>query len=175
MYVRIAGIVRDSVVDGPGLRFVIFTQGCFHRCKGCHNPDTHDPEGGKLVSTDEIIKLVNKTKLIRGVTFSGGEPFLHAKALAFLAKKFKSHGLSIVTYSGFLFEELLELSKQNLDVQALLHKTDLLIDGPYDWTKRDLRLPFRGSANQRLIDVRESLKMGTAILQKMEEYIKTAR
>lgn len=164
MDLRIAGIVKDSVVDGPGFRLVIFTQGCYHNCLGCHNSETHDPAGGKMIHTDEIMNMIVASKLIRGVTFSGGEPFLQAKALALLAEKIKARGLNIVTYSGYLFEQLLAMGVQRPDVKELLYHTDILVDGPFQLEKRDLRLAFRGSTNQRLIDVPSSLRSGHVVL-----------
>jgi len=171
MKVRIAGIVKESVVDGPGLRLVIFTQGCPHHCPGCHNPDTHDPEGGRIIDTSEIMEAVNKARLIRGVTFSGGEPFMQAKPLAYLAGQIKAQGLNIVTYSGFVFEQLLAMAVNRPSVRELLYKTDILIDGPFHADKRDLRLAFRGSANQRLIDVSGSLQQGRVVLWRDMESI----
>lgn len=164
MKLRIAGITPESVVDGPGLRFVVFTQGCPHHCKGCHNPQTHDPQGGYERTIGEILTVVENTKLIRGVTFSGGEPFLQSGALAALAREIKKMGLDLVAYSGFYFEELLALGLQRLEVKQLLQQLDLLIDGPYRAEERDLRLAFRGSRNQRLIDVQRSLRSGRIIL-----------
>lgn len=164
MELRIAGIEKESVVDGPGLRFVIFTQGCPHRCPGCHNPDTHDPEGGKVMNTDEILGMIAQTRLIRGVTFSGGEPFLQADVLAELAGKIKAMGLDVVTYTGFTYEQLMGRSVQSSGIRQLLAQTDILVDGPYRMAERDLGLAFRGSRNQRLIDVLPSLALGRAVL-----------
>jgi anaerobic ribonucleoside-triphosphate reductase activating protein len=164
MELRIAGITRESVVDGPGMRLVIFTQGCPHNCPGCHNPETHDLAGGKLMDSTEIINEIEQAHLIRGVTFSGGEPFLQANALAKIATAVRRHGLDIVTYTGFLFESLLKRAATEPDVSALLTQTDILIDGPYIKEERDLRLAFRGSRNQRLIDVAKSLTAGCAVL-----------
>ena len=164
MELRIAGVTKESVVDGPGLRFVVFAQGCPHRCPGCHNPHTHDPNGGELTDTDEILRMVEQTKLIRGVTFSGGEPFLQAGPLAYLAGQIKMLGLDIVTYSGFLFEQLVARSTHSNVVRQLLAQTDLLVDGPYRMEERDLGLAFRGSRNQRLINVPHSLAMGRLVL-----------
>jgi anaerobic ribonucleoside-triphosphate reductase activating protein len=162
--IRIAGITKDSVVDGPGLRLTIFTQGCPHHCLDCHNPDTHNLYGGSLLEVRELLGIIDQSKLIRGVTFSGGEPFLQAEPIAHLAQKVKSQGLDIVTYSGFLFEQLLSMAEKNKDVGKLLYMTDILVDGPYQTEKRDLRLAFRGSSNQRLIDVPSSIKLGKIVL-----------
>jgi len=166
MEIRIAGVTRESVVDGPGLRFVIFVQGCPHHCPECHNPQTHDPAGGTLTTTEVLWEMINATKLIRGVTFSGGEPFMQAKPLAELARKIKQEGLNIVTYTGFTYEQLLAIALRQLAVRDLLHLTDILVDGPYVAAKRDLSLAFRGSSNQRLIDVPKSLAAGKVVLWK---------
>lgn len=157
MELRIAGITGESVVDGPGIRMVIFVQGCPHNCPGCHNPETHDPLGGKLMDVTEIINLIEKAQFIRGITFSGGEPFLQAAGLAKAAASARRRKLDIVTYTGFVFEKLLQRAETDLDILALLQQTDILIDGPYKKEERDLRLAFRGSRNQRIINVPQSL------------------
>lgn len=164
MELRVAGIEKESVVDGPGLRFVIFTQGCPHQCPGCHNPNTHDPNGGEVMDTEELFSQIIKTRLIRGVTFSGGEPFIQAGALALLAGRIKAEGLDLVTYSGFSFEQLVAMTSRNKAVRQLLAQTDILVDGLYQAAERDLGLAFRGSRNQRLINVPHSLAMGRIIL-----------
>ncbi len=164
MQLRVAGITQESVVDGPGLRVVIFTQGCPHHCPGCHNPQTHDPNGGHLNTIEQILPVIENSRLIRGVTFSGGEPFLQPKPLTYLAKQIQKRGLDIVTYTGFRFEELLALGLRRPEIKELLQHTDILIDGPYQAAERDLRLAFRGSRNQRLIDVQRSLRAGRVIL-----------
>ncbi|MDR3564915.1 MAG: anaerobic ribonucleoside-triphosphate reductase activating protein [Negativicutes bacterium] len=164
MEVRIAGIEKESVVDGPGLRFVIFSQGCPHLCPGCHNPHTHDPNGGRLVDIDEILTSIKQAKLIRGVTFSGGEPFIQASLFALLAEQIKPLGLDIVTYSGFLFEQLVTKASRDLGIRQLLAQIDILVDGPYRVAERDLGLAFRGSRNQRLVDVPRSLALERIVL-----------
>ena len=170
MQLRIAGITKGSVVDGPGLRTVIFVQGCPHNCPGCHNTDTHDPEGGYAADVDEIFSDIaadaSKNKLIRGVTFSGGEPLCQSLQLAALAAKIKDAGLNlnIITYTGYTFEELFCKAKSQPSIKALLEYTDILIDGRYSEKERDLFLAYRGSRNQRLIDVRASLEAGRAVL-----------
>lgn len=164
MKIRIAGITPESVVDGPGIRLVIFTQGCYHNCPGCHNPQTHNPNGGSEIDVTDIQTLIEYTKLIRGVTFSGGEPFLQPKPLVLLAKYIHRLGLDVVCYSGFHFEELLKLGQKDPSFSDLLKQIDILIDGPYKAAERDTRLAFRGSANQRLINVNLSLKFGKVIL-----------
>jgi len=164
MELRIAGTVRESVVDGPGLRFVIFVQGCRHGCKGCHNPDTWDPLGGTPVAAGELLEQVKTTKLIKGVTFSGGEPFLQAASLAWLGLEVKKLGLDVITYTGYTWESLLELSQKDRAVKELiLLASDYIVDGPFILEERDLELPFRGSRNQRVIDVVKSMETGKLI------------
>ena len=161
---RISGIIKDSIVDGPGLRLVLFTQGCTHNCLGCHNPQTHDLNGGYDIEINELNELLTEQKLIRGVTLSGGEPFLQAESLVPFAKVTKERGLNLIAYTGYYFEELLNLSKTNQYIIELLKYIDVLIDGPFELDKKDLSLPFRGSRNQRLVDVKQSLSIGEAII-----------
>lgn len=163
MTLRIAGYVRESVVDGPGVRFVVFAQGCPHRCKGCHNQETWDFAGGQEITEDELLSLIRDTGLIKGVTFSGGEPFAQSRAFISLAEKVKGLGLDIVTYTGYTFEKLLQLSEDDQDIRRLLELSDLLVDGPFLEDERDISLPFRGSRNQRLLSVADSLAVGRAV------------
>ena len=160
MEIRIAGTVSESIVDGPGFRYTVFVQGCPHGCAGCHNPQTHDFNAGKLVDTEELFEECIEDPLNKGVTFSGGEPFLQAAALYELGKRFKERGMSLWCYSGWTFEEL---QKQGEDVQKLLSIVDVLVDGKFIEERRTLSLQFRGSDNQRLIDVRKSIKKGSAV------------
>lgn len=154
---RIAGTVNDSIVDGPGMRFTIFTQGCPHRCEGCHNPQTHDFDGGEEVSLESLLEAAKKNPLLDGVTYSGGEPFCQAKQLYELGLELKKAGLNIVTYTGYLFEDLLETADESNFYMELLSVTDYLVDGPFQLDKRDILLKFKGSSNQRIIDVKKSL------------------
>lgn len=162
MILRIAGTVNDSIVDGPGIRFTIFTQGCLHNCEGCHNPDTHDPKGGMDIDTEELLEKIKSNPLLDGVTFSGGEPFMQAEILAELGEKIKAMGLNIVTYTGFTFEELYEKREKN-GWGKLLKVTDYLVDGPFILAKKDWVIKFRGSSNQRYIDCQASLDSGKAV------------
>ncbi|WP_371371323.1 anaerobic ribonucleoside-triphosphate reductase activating protein [Sporomusa aerivorans] len=168
MEIRIAGITEESIVDGPGLRMVIFAQGCPHNCEGCHNPDTHDIKAGYTVDTESLFSHIKKTvtrnKLLRGVTLSGGEPFLQPGPLSILAKQVKLLGLDIVTYSGFTFEQLTAMSIKNRHIGQLIRCTDILVDGLYRENERDLGLAFRGSRNQRVIDVKATLSADKVIL-----------
>ena len=161
---RISGIEPESIVDGPGIRYTVFVQGCPHHCEGCHNPQTHDFDGGKIVDTQEILREIQKNPLLSGVTFSGGEPFCQPEVLSELAKPIKEMGLNLVCYSGYTLEELLALSEKRPAIRELLNLTDILIDGKFILKEKSLMLKFRGSKNQRLVDVGESLKKGEAVL-----------
>ncbi|WP_334110224.1 anaerobic ribonucleoside-triphosphate reductase activating protein [Thermodesulfitimonas autotrophica] len=158
---RIAGVVRESVVDGPGLRYVIFAQGCPHRCPGCHNPETWDPAGGYEITAAELLADISRNPLIAGVTFSGGEPFAQAAAFAALGRALREEGYNIVTYTGYTYEELQTIAEKG--VRELLAVTDILIDGPFILAERDLTLPFRGSKNQRIIDLRATRTSETIV------------
>ena len=160
---RIAGLVQDSIVDGPGLRFTVFTQGCVHNCEGCHNPDTHDPRGGTESTASAVIEKMLSNPMTDGVTLTGGEPFLQAAGCAEIAAAAHEKGLNVWTYSGYTFEELLELADKNKDIAALLHGTDVLVDGRFVLGERSLALKWRGSKNQRVIDVLRSLETGSAV------------
>ena len=152
MKIRIADIIEESFVDGVGVRFAIFVQGCPHRCKGCHNPTTHDFNGGKIVDTEEIIKKFSKSPLINGITLTGGEPLNQIDSVTELAKRAKNINLSVWCYTGYVYENLLGDSKIN----DFLDYVDVLIDGPFIESQRDLTMPFCGSRNQRLIDIPNS-------------------
>ena len=149
----LAGLEEESIVDGPGLRFVVFTQGCPHHCKGCQNPQTHPFEGGKVHSIDDLLKCYDENPLLDGMTFSGGEPFAQAESLAALAQGVHKRGGNVVTYTGYTYETLHKgVLDGNSAWQNLLSETDFLIDGPYIEKLRDLDLLFRGSSNQRILD-----------------------
>lgn len=151
MKLRIAGIVDDSIVDGEGVRLTVFTQGCPHHCHGCHNPQTWSLDGGHEIDTEDIVEKLKANPLLSGITFSGGEPFLQPAPLADLARAAHSLGLDVWSYTGFTLEEL----EKHTNVQQLLNEVDVLVDGPYVETLRDLTLRFRGSSNQRIIDLKE--------------------
>ena len=151
---RLAGMEEESIVDGPGLRFVVFVQGCPHHCPGCHNPQTHDFAGGTTVSAADILARFDEDPLLAGMTLSGGEPFCQAAPLCGLAAGVRARGKNVVTYSGYTLEQLEAMARTDPDVRRLLELTDLLVDGPFIEAQRDLDLLFRGSANQRLLDLR---------------------
>ena len=159
MKIRIAGIVPESFVDGEGVRFAIFMQGCLRNCPGCHNPATHDLNGGKIFDTEEIISAMKKNPLVSGITLSGGEPFLQIPPAVELAKAAKNFGLDVWCYTGFKFEDIPS------EGEELLKNTDVLVDGEYIEDLRDLDLNFRGSKNQRVIDVKKTLSNKKIILR----------
>lgn len=154
--IRISGIIEDSIVDGPGLRFVVFTQGCKHNCYECHNKDTHDLNGGRLERISEICEKFQKNKLSQGLTISGGEPFLQPDKCYELAKFAHNINKNVIVYTGFLFEYL--LNSKNENIQKFLNEIDILIDGKFEKDKKDYTLKFIGSSNQRIIDCKKSIK-----------------
>lgn len=156
MQLQIAGIIDDSVVDGPGVRYTIFTQGCSHCCPGCHNPETHDYNGGTSVKIDDLMADIVRFKYIKGVTLSGGEPFDQPEALTELVARLKNKGYDVLLFSGYTFEEIIQDSAK---IQALNH-IDTLIDGRFDIKQHAPTLRFSGSSNQRVIDVRQSMAKG---------------
>lgn len=161
--IQLAGVIRESIVDGPGIRFVVFTQGCPHHCPGCHNPETHDPAGGYTGDTDRLLDAFQKNPMLAGMTFSGGDPFLQAEPLAHLARQVHAMGKNIITYTGYTYEYLTAHFTEHPEWRGLLQETDILIDGPYIESQRSLTLHFRGSANQRAIDVKASLAAGQIV------------
>ena len=164
MKIKIAGIENDSIVDGPGIRLTVFTQGCPHNCDGCHNESTHDPDGGYEAEIKDILLMFDENKLLSGLTLSGGEPFEQARQCAYLAAEIKLRGKNVITYTGYTFEFLFEKAKNDEEVLDLLKHTDLLIDGPFIKELKSLSLDFRGSRNQRIIDMEPSLTAGKAII-----------
>ena len=159
--VRISGIVEESIVDGSGIRFVIFTQGCPHHCAGCHNPVTHDFAGGKIADTNVLFAAIKENPLLKGVTFSGGEPFCQPEPLTLLARQVHALKRDVTTYTGYTLEELQAMHNPAID--ALLAETDFLIDGRFVLANRDLTLKFRGSSNQRIIDMNKTRTQGTIV------------
>lgn len=157
---NLSGIVSDSIVDGPGIRTTIFSQGCPHHCKGCHNPETWVFDCGTDLPVEAIVDIVKSNPLCKGVTFSGGEPFAQAADFAKLAGLLKELGYEVASYSGYTFEELLEGSE---DQKELLESIDILIDGPFLLAEKSLEIAFRGSRNQRILDVKKSLAEGRAV------------
>ncbi len=168
MNIRIAGTVNDSIVDGTGFRYTIFTQGCPHRCEGCHNPHTHDFEGGQDVDTDKIVAEFSKNILLSGITLSGGEPFCQAEACCELAKAAKKLGMNVWAYTGYTFEELQAGFGVHPEWRALLEQVDVLVDGKFVMSLKSLECKWRGSKNQRLIDAKASLAADRAIEKELD-------
>ena len=161
--IRLSGIAYESLVNGPGIRRVFFAQGCKHKCKGCFNPDTHDFNGGENRNMDELIEAVLENPILRGVTFSGGDPWEQADKFAYMAKAFKENKLSVWSYTGYTYEYILEHKNERNGWNELLNNIDVLVDGKFEEDKTREDLKFRGSYNQRIIDVKESLKEGKIV------------
>jgi len=157
---KLAGLVDDSIVDGPGFRLTIFSQGCHHHCEGCHNPDTWDFDGGTVMEEEQIVQMARANPLVKGVTFSGGEPFDQASGFTKLARLLKKEGYEVASYSGYTFEQLMSGTDEQ---RELMMSIDVLIDGPFILSLRNLSLVYRGSSNQRILDARESVLQGKAI------------
>ncbi len=168
--IRLAGVVDESIVDGPGIRYVVFVQGCPHGCVGCHNEQTHDFDGGTDVDASLLLEEIKADPLITGVTFSGGEPFCQPEPLAWLAGEVKKLGKDLMVYSGWTYEELLEMVPGEPAVGRILELADRLVDGRFVLAERDLELEFRGSRNQRYINLKKTRESGEVVLCS-EEYV----
>ena len=166
MRIRLATdqIQRDSIVDGEGIRSVIWTQGCTHNCYGCHNPETHSFDGGFLLDIDDVIKKIDTLEGQDGITFSGGDPMSQAEACSIIASHCKEMGLNVWCYTGFTYEQLIEQSNNNPYIMNFLKNIDVLVDGRFVLALKSFDLKFKGSKNQRIIDVPSSLKSGSVCL-----------
>lgn len=169
--IRIFGVVEESIVDGPGIRYSVFVQGCSHGCPGCHNPESHSPKGGELRSIESVLGGIRSNKLIAGVTLSGGEPFEQPHACAALAQQLKADGYNIWTFTGYLYEDLLKMSQANPDIACLLDNIDVLVDGPFVEELKSLELDWRGSSNQRVIDLAKTRDVGAIVEWKQPEMV----
>lgn len=156
--IRLSGIAYESLVNGPGVRRVFFSQGCKHNCEGCFNPDTHDFSGGEERDMDELINDVLENPFIKGVTFSGGDPFERAEDFAYMAKAFQNNGKNVWSYTGYTFEYILENLDKRKGWRELIENIDVLVDGKFEIDKKQDGLRFRGSSNQRIVDVKKSLE-----------------
>ena len=157
--IRLYGEVPDSIVDGPGLRYGVFVQGCTHGCPGCHNPESQPAEGGTIVAIADIVARIRSNGLIQGITLSGGEPFEQPAACAELAGRLKAEGYDVWAYSGYLYEDLLARAQG-----------DVLVDGPYVESLGSYTLKWRGSSNQRIIDMERTRAIGDIVLWQNEVY-----
>lgn len=156
--VRLSGMLPESLVNGPGIRRVFFAQGCLHNCKGCFNSETHDFNGGEEFDMDKLIDEVKVNPMLKGVTFSGGDPWEQADKFAYMAKQFKDHGLNVWCYTGYTYEYILDHMDKREGWRELLNNIDVLVDGKFDETKKREGLKFKGSSNQRIIDIKNSDK-----------------
>lgn len=170
MNIRVAApLTLDSIVDGPGLRMVLWTQGCMHHCPGCHNPQTHAFDRGMEVEVEAIIGLMKEARLQTGITLSGGEPFLQAAALVPIANAARQLQLDVWAYTGFTWRQLNNRSDAQYDARKrLLQQLDVLVDGRYMQHQAAADLMFRGSSNQRIIDVQRSLETGLVQLYDLQ-------
>lgn len=150
---RVAACVDGSIVDGPGYRFTVFFQGCQRRCPGCHNPGTHEAQEGYVMRVDDIVSAIRANPIITGVTFSGGEPFEQVDALLELCREL-SPTYDLWAYSGYTIDELRAMDDARIS-EILDDHLSALVDGPYIHAQRSLALPWRGSANQRIIMLKE--------------------
>lgn len=164
---RLFGRVQESIVDGPGIRYVLFCQGCYHDCNGCHNPLSHSIDGGQEVGFDVILEEIQQNPLLDGITLSGGEPMLQATKLIELVKKVKSLGYHVILYTGYTYEQLKTMSGDQYELFTLC---DIMIDGKYEKELRSLSLLYRGSKNQRIINIKESLNQNQCIEYIMNEF-----
>lgn len=162
---RIFGIEPESVVDGPGYRAAVFVQGCPHRCPGCHNPDSHDPQGGREMAVHDVAQTFLDNPLLEGITLTGGEPFQQPRECVALASLAHQRGLNVWAYTGYTLEELIHL---DYDKILLLLSVDVLVDGPFILSERTLDLPWRGSKNQRVIDMNKTRRAGKIVLYQHE-------
>jgi anaerobic ribonucleoside-triphosphate reductase activating protein len=168
MTVNLYGIADDSIVDGPGIRLAIFTQGCGHQCPGCHNPAAQPFEGGTLTTIEEIEEKIVGNPLLAGITLTGGEPFDQAAPLVELAYYARICDLNVWAYSGYLFEDL-AAGTPSPAATLLLEQLDVLVDGPFVERLKSLDLHWRGSSNQRIIDVPASLAAGQVV--ELSQYV----
>ena len=166
MKLSIAGIVDESIVDGRGIRMSVFVQGCPHHCPGCHNPQTWPFEGGKEIAVEEIFDQFRQDPILKGITFSGGEPFTQPEALAELARLVHGVGKDVTVYTGYVYEDL--VAKHDPAIDGLLAETDVLIDGPFIEAQKNLELRFRGSENQRLINMKKTRQQGSVCLLELD-------
>ena len=166
--INIAALIGDSIVDGPGLRAVVFVQGCDKRCPGCHNPEAQSFEGGTLYTPEQIFEKIRKSPLTKGVTFSGGEPLCQAEALLPLARMLREAGYELALYTGDIYEEVMAAGGPKAELISLL---DVLIDGPFIKEQKSLLLRFKGSKNQRTIDIPASLEKGETVLVTAERWV----
>ncbi len=162
-------IEKDSIVNGPGIRTVIWTQGCPHRCVGCHNPETHDCEKGNIISLELLFEELGDLDFQDGITFTGGEPFLQPEAILAIAKRYQHKNLWL--YTGYEFKTILKMQEKNKIIKELMPYLDVIVDGRFEKDKKSLNDIFKGSTNQRIIDVVASLKQNKIVEKKFDNFI----
>ena len=162
--IRLFGVANDSIVDGPGLRYSIYTQGCPHHCAGCHNPESWAMEAGEVTTIGALVDDIQKNQLIHNVTISGGDPFVQAKSVSLLVKELKTNGYTVWIYSGWTLEELTEMAKESDSIDDILNSVDVLVDGKFIESQKSLELKWKGSSNQRVIDMVKSRKQNKIVL-----------
>ena len=162
--IRLFGVANDSIVDGPGLRYSIYTQGCPHHCAGCHNPESWAMEAGEVTTIGALVDDIQKNQLIHNVTISGGDPFVQAKSVSLLVKELKTNGYTVWIYSGWTLEELTEMAKKRDSIDDILNSVDVLVDGKFIESQKSLELKWKGSSNQRVIDMVKSRKQNKIVL-----------
>lgn len=168
---RLAGVVRESIVDGPGIRFVVFAQGCPHHCNGCQNAQTWPFTDGKETPPARVLAAMRENPLLAGLTLSGGEPFCQCAAMADLAEAAKDAGYSVWAYTGYTWEKLAARGMNEPDVPRLLRALDVLVDGRFEQDKMSYDLLYKGSSNQRVLDVPASLQNGMPVLKQLDEVL----
>lgn len=169
MKIRLASKIQmDSIVDGPGIRTVIWTQGCTHNCFGCHNKETHDINAGFEMDTDDLKEELKNLKKQDGITLSGGDPMMQPKAILEILKYIKELNINVWCYTGYVYEDLIKMSKVIPIYKEILESIDVLVDGKFMMELKSYNCKFRGSSNQRIIDVKRSLELNKTIV--LEEY-----
>lgn len=167
MQIRLASeMTYDSIVDGEGIRTVIWTQGCIHNCPGCHNPHTHSFSEGFLKDVELVCDEIAEIEFHDGITLSGGDPFCQIDACLEIAKFCQNKGLNVWCYTGYKMEFLLERCKKEKKLKEFLENIDVLVDSPFIMELKSYNVPFRGSSNQRLIDSKNSVKLNKVVLYK---------
>lgn len=165
MDIRIAGFNDNSIVDGIGVRYTVYLQGCKHNCNGCHNPETHDFNGGVLMNTQDIVSDFSKYKWFDGITLSGGDPFFQPVAAKELADKTHELNKTVWCYTGYTIEQIMNTGTE--EMKSLLNSIDILVDGKFDLSKKTLNKRFIGSSNQRIIDVKQTMSTGNIVLKEV--------
>ncbi len=165
--IRLFGKVAESIVDGPGIRYAIFCQGCYHHCEGCHNPESHAIDGGEIYQIEQLIQEIKENPLLDGITLSGGEPMLQALACLEIIKAARNLKLPVMMYTGYVYEQVDSLLPEQ---KELFFSCDSVVDGRFEKEQRSLSLYYRGSKNQRIIDIKKSLEDNKCIVHEIDSF-----